>query len=472
MLSLFKINDPYKILIVLIMAVMVQLPIILSGINITLPEIEWNTVGQKLAAGGELYVDIFYPIGPLSAQIYRLIAYISPDNFILYRILGLLLVIMQASILNFQMIRFKAYNQNTYVPSLIYVALMLGMEDFITLSPQLMGLSFVIPATGIVFKLIEGRRRSDEDFLKIGVLSGFSVLFYPLYIIFIFPLLIALLFFTNTLLRRYLVLIAGIALPVFLTWLKYYWYGQLDLFYFNLKFLFLSKNDVALLSWDNLLLLMIIPVLFLIYSFIRIMQSSAFVNYQVRLQKFYFLYTIFGLLIIIMDYHQASYILIVLIPVATFFVSHLFLMIKNTLISEIIFLTFLGLLIFQNLSISIDPSSDRRMLDFTGQYLMGDGVNDLAIDSRILVLGNDTRKYYRNRLATPYLSWTIFQNQVDQLDDYGMIIDVYENFMKDLPEMIIDDRKVMPVLLLRMPELAHLYRKGTGQTYVLDPRSH
>ena len=80
LLSIFKINDPYKILIVFIIAIVIQLPIFISGINITMPEIEWHTLGNKMATGAELYVDVYYPIGPISAQVYRLLSYISPDN--------------------------------------------------------------------------------------------------------------------------------------------------------------------------------------------------------------------------------------------------------------------------------------------------------------------------------------------------------------------------------------------------------
>jgi hypothetical protein len=293
LLSLFKINDPYKILIVLFVAVIIQLPIFISGINITLPEIEWHTVGSKLVEGGELYIDIYYPIGPLSAQVYRLLSFIAPDGYLIYRVLGLLLVIIQAIIFNLGLIQYKAYNQNTYVPSLIYVVLMMGMEDYITLSPQLMGLTFVLFSIGLTFRIIEGRKRADEDFIKIGLFSGFAVLFYPLYILFLVPVLIALIFFTNTILRRYLLLLFGAILPFFLTWLKFYWYDQLDEFYFNLDFLFLASSSGALISWKGIFGISLIPGLLLFYSFFRVMQSLGFINYQVRLQKYYFLYVIF-----------------------------------------------------------------------------------------------------------------------------------------------------------------------------------
>jgi hypothetical protein len=448
------------------------LPIFITGINITLPEIEWNTLGNKLASGGELYVDIFYPIGPLSAQVYRLLSYISQDAYFLYRILGLLMVIIQAVILNVSLIQSKAYNQNTYVPTLIYVVLMMGMEDFITLSPQLMGLTFVILSISITFKLIEGRHRSDEDFLKIGLYTGFSILFYPLYIFLTIPIIIALLFFTNTLIRRYLLLLSGIALMFFLTWLKFFWYGQLDTFYYNLNFLIISSTDVASIPWNNLIALLIIPAILLLFSFFRIIQSTAFINYQVRLQKYYFLYVIFGMLIILLDYHQTSHILIVIIPVTAFFISHLFLMLKKVIISEVLFLTFISLLIFQSYSVSFELSGERQFLNFSNQYLNTEDRTMEVSEKKILILGEDTRKYFGNSLATPYLSWVMLRNKLDRIDSYDNIIEVYENFIKDLPELIIDEHAVMPVLLSRLPELSKMYHKSGSQTYSRNPKNH
>jgi len=304
LLSIFKINDPYKILVVFIIAIMIQLPVFISGINITLPEIEWHTLGNKLVKGGELYVDVYYPIGPLSAQVYRFLSYIIPDNYLIYRILGLLLVIIQAVLFNYSLIQYKAYNQNTYVPSLIYVILMMGMEDYITLSPQLMGLTFVILSIALTIRLIEGRKRSEEDFLKIGLYTGLSVLFYPLYVFLFLPILIALLFFTNTVIRRYLLLAFGLTLPLFLTWLKYFWHNQLTEFYYNLNYLIIPGNDGAIISWQSHIAIIVIPGIYLGYALLRIAQSTAFINYQVRLQKYYFLYVIFGILIILLDYHQ------------------------------------------------------------------------------------------------------------------------------------------------------------------------
>ncbi len=467
MLSLFKINDPYKILIILFVAVIIQLPIFISGINITLPEIEWHTVGTKLAEGGELYIDVYYPIGPLSAQVYRLLSLVAPDGYLIYRILGLILVIIQAVIFNIGLIQYKAYNQNTYVPSLIYFVLLMGMEDYITLSPQLMGLTFILFSISLTFKIIEGRKRADEDFIKIGLFSGFAALFYPLYILFIFPVIIALIFFTNTIIRRFLLLVLGVFLPFFLTWLKFYWFNQLDEFYFNLDFLFLAGSSGSLLSWKGIFGIFLIPGLLLLYSFFRVMQSLGFINYQVRLQKYYFLYVVFGILIVLLDYHQSSHILIVFIPVMAFFIAHLFLMMRKTIIAETLFVAFLSLIVLQNYNSSFSVIEGSEFLDYSNQYAGSNSSFSKGQGERILVMGNGTDRYLGNYLSTPYLSWVMLEHQLEHLDNYNVIVRIFENFEKDLPEIIIDEHSTMPEILSRIPELSELYTKRGNQIYNL-----
>lgn len=450
---------------------LIQLPLFISGINITLPEIEWHMVGAKLVEGGELYVDIYYPIGPLSAQVYRLLTFITPDGYLIYRILGLLLVIVQAVIFNFGLIQYKAYNQNTYVPSLVYVILMMGMEDYITLSPQLMGVTFVLFSINLTFRIIEGRKRADEDFLKIGLFSGFAALFYPLYILLLIPILIALIFFTNTIVRRYLLLVFGAMLPFFLIWLKFYWYNQLDEFYFNLDFLFLAGNAGALISWKGIFGILMIPGLLLLYSFFRVMQSLGFINYQVRLQKYYFLYVIFGILIIFLDYHQSSHILIVLVPVMAFFIAHLFLMMRKVIIAEIFFIAFLSLIVFLNYNSSFGLIKGNDFIDYSNQYAGKDIMPSEERGGRILVMGSSTSRYFGNYLSTPYLSWVMLEDQINQMDNYNTVIEIFENFKKDLPEIIIDESSAMPELISKIPELSGLYIKRSNQVYSLKPKN-
>jgi len=60
LLRIFKINDPYRLIIVLLFLIAIQLPFYLSNLRITIPEIEWQVLGRELANGKTLYVDIYH----------------------------------------------------------------------------------------------------------------------------------------------------------------------------------------------------------------------------------------------------------------------------------------------------------------------------------------------------------------------------------------------------------------------------
>ncbi len=253
MLSIFKINDPYRLIIVLLFLIAVQLPFYFSNLFITIPEIEWQVLGRELANGKTLYVDIYHNTGILSSLVYWILAEILPGNYFVYRLLALLLIFFQALLFNVILIQHRAYNQNTYVPAAIYAVLMMGIPDIGMLSPQLMSLTFILFAFDLTFSHIEGKKKVDWIVLKIGLYLGIASLFFPLNYLILLSTILAFVFYTSTTLRRYLLLIFGFILPYLLVWLKYYWFDQQADLNYILKYLLLPSTHQALLSWESIL---------------------------------------------------------------------------------------------------------------------------------------------------------------------------------------------------------------------------
>jgi len=270
LLSVFKINDPYRLIIVLLFLIAVQLPFYLSDLFITIPEIEWQVLGRELANGKTLYVDVYHNTGILSSLVYWILSEILPGNYFIYRLLALFLIFFQALLFNIILIQHKAYNQNTYVPAAVYALLMMGIPDIAMLSPQLMSLTFILFAFDLTFSHIEGRRMQDSIVLKIGVYLGIASLFYPLNYLILISTILSFVFYTNTILRRYFLLIVGFLLPYLLVWLKYYWFDQQADFNYILKYLLLPSTHQALLTWKSVFFLLALPIIYLIFSFIKI----------------------------------------------------------------------------------------------------------------------------------------------------------------------------------------------------------
>jgi hypothetical protein len=434
---------------------------------ITIPEIEWQVLGRELAEGKTIYVDVYHNTGILSSWIYWLLSEVLPGNYFIYRLIALFLIFFQAVLFNIILINHKAYNQNTYVPAAVYALLMMGIPDLAILTPQLMSLTFILLAFDLTFRHIEGRRKQDWVVLTIGFYLGIASLFYPLnYLIFLSTVL-AFVFYTNTILRRYLLIIIGFLLPYLLIWLKYYWYDQHSDFSFILKYLFLPSTHLNLISWTSILLLLAVPLIFLVLSFFKLIRAHAFINYQIRLQNFMLIIILVGGVMIFLDYYQTTHVLVLLIPSLSFFITHYFLLIRKAWISELLFFVFLVFMLSQNFLISYQNKKLSGMFMINAQRYQEVELPIKLEDKSILVLGKHTGEYYGNDLATPYLSWEIGQKHIKEMDTYERVIKVYENFSSDLPEVLIDKDEWVEQIFRKIPELSLRYKKLNDQVYLL-----
>jgi hypothetical protein len=383
-------------------------------------------------------------------------------------VLAVLVIFIQAVLFNVFLIRHKAYNMNTYVPAALYAVLMMSVADFTTLSPQLISLIFVLLAFDLTFRHIEGRRKQDWIILQIGFYLGLAFLFYSLNYLLLISTIFGFLFYTNTIFRRYLLLLAGFLMPVLLIWVKYYWFNQQDEFYLNFKYLLYPINDLNLVSLKSLIILFALPSVYMIFAFFKVLQTRAFINYQIRLQNFMVIVMIIGVLMIPMDYYRASHVLIMLVPPFAFFISHYFLLIRRKWISEIMFLVLISLAIFQNYVVSFNLIQQKDLLDVKKLYLED---NNLAItkqNKRILIFGEHEGEYYGNKLATPYLSWLISRDLFNNLNNYPAVINIYEKINKSYPEIIIDKEGIVEKIFDRIPEIKSRYRKTAQGTYLLQ----
>ncbi len=414
-----------------------------------------------------MYLDVYHPTGILSAAVYWVLDYIFPGNYLVYRMLALLLIFIQAVLFNVFLINHKAYNQNTYIPAAIYAILMMSIPDFATLSPQLMSLTFVLLAFDLTFRHIEGRRKRDWIILQIGFYFGLSTLFYSLNYLLLISTIFGFLFYTNTLFRRYILLLMGFMLPFLLLWTKFFWYGQQADFYFNLRYLFLPSGLHDLVSWQTMITVSIIPFLYLLFSFYKVLKAVAFINYQVRIQNFMFLILIIGALIIFLDYFQASHALVILVPSLAFYITHYFLLIRKAWISEIMFAMLISTLLFQNYGITKNLLFEKDWFNFEKLYFNPFEAAPEIKDKRILLLGQHTGEYYDNHLASPYLSWTMAIDQFNRMDRYPVVIKIYRKLNKDKPQILIDEAGIAGEIFERMPLLELQYREAGDKRYIL-----
>jgi hypothetical protein len=443
------------------------MPFYFSDLFITIPEIEWQVLGSELANGKTLYVDVYHNTGFLSSLVYWLLAEVLPGNYFVYRILGLLLIFFQALIFNIILIQAKAYNQNTYVPAAIYAVLMMGIPDVALLSPQLMSLTFILLAFDLAFQQVEGRRKQDWIVLKIGIYLGIATLFYPLNYLILLSTIMAFVFYTNTIFRRYFLLMVGFMLPFLLVWLKYYWFDQQADLNYILKYLIYPSASQILVSWKSIILLLAFPLLLFILSLVKIIKSRAFINYQTRLQNYMLLLIIAGFAMILIDYHQSTHVLVMLVPALSFFITHYFLLYKRGWLAEFIFMFFSILFITQGFLLSYNRTELSELINIETQRYEPVTLPISLENKKVLVLGDHHGEYYRNDLATPYLSWEIAREHIEEMDNYERVIKFFNNFSTDLPEVLIDKDEWAEKIFDKIPQLSIRYKKLNDQVYLL-----
>jgi hypothetical protein len=447
------------LIIIFFILIIISLPFFIGGRTLTVPELGWMIVGEKMSEGATLYVDIWSNISPLAASVYWLVDEIFGRSQMTYQIIGLLLVFVQGIIFNNTLLQFKAFNENNYVAAFIYTLLMTSHFDFFTLSPVLMSLTVLLQVFHLLFNYMQLRVKNDEMVLKIGLYLGLTVLFYLPMFLFIIVIILSFLFFTGVSLRMILLFLYGFLMPLLLVGAYFYFKDGTREFLTQFVFSYFIFSAEYLVPVGSFIIISAIPLIYLFFSIIKVFGQTGFTNFQTRLQQIMFLTMLVGFSIFLFVNIKAPYKLAIFVPPAAFFISHYFLLIRRKLWTEILFLVFLLSMVFVNWG-------SHYNLKFLGHYIGNEKMlvqistlQDVVAGKRILVLGNEVSLYQTARLATPYLDWRIARIHFDALDYYDNITSIYRNIMEDRPEMIIDKEQKMPELISKIPLLGTMYTR-------------
>lgn len=464
MLNYFRLNDPYRLIIIFILLLAIRLPVMLSDDALTMPELNYMLVGERMNDGASLYEGVWDNIAPLSAFVYMTIDFFFGRSQLAYQIIALLLVAFQCLIFNRLLLINKAYNENTYVPGLIYGLLMSFSFDFLTLTPVLMSITFLLLGLNNIFSHIEYRAKQDESILNIGLFLGVAYLFYLPSIIFGVATLLIFSFFTGTVGRRYLLMVFGFILPMLLAASYFLLVGRVQVFVYNFLNPLLDYEVQKYMSFTGVLILFSVPLLFLILSLVRISQRARFTNYQVRLTQVMFVWIIFSAGFVFLSGTLSPNIFTVFVPSAAFFLSHYFLLIKKRFVAELAFLAFFTSVILFNLGIYFNFFISMEHLDFRN-YLVEDTTE--WKNKRVLVLDDNLQPYVNSYPATPFLNWQLSEELFRYPEYYDNLTILQKGFANDMPEVIIDEHQVLPSVFERLPQIQNRYEEARENVYYL-----
>ena len=465
MLSFFKINDPYRLAIILLLILAIRLPLFYFGVPIIIPEVKWLLIGEAIANGKDMYKDIWDFTGPLSAGLYSLLHLAFGKSIGAYRAISMLLVLIQCGIFNNLLLSNKAYNQNTYVPAFMYMIFMHMSFDFFTLSPVLMGMTFALLAVNNLFQRMDNTTR-DELFVQMGFYLGIATLFYLPFFLYFIVIILSLLIYTGSIFRRMLLMVYGYLIVMILAALYYFWFDSLSIFrilYAESAF-FLDSFDYF--TWKEYLGLSAVPLAIFIVAYFKTKTVGRYINAQIKIQNVMLMFMSMGILAVLLSKEFSTYQLIYIVPCLAFYTSHYLLLLKRWIVAETITSIICGLILLNMLFPLKEWLFVNEFVSYDNLIAKESPYKQITSEKEILVIGDHIELYQGASLATPYLNWQFSQKHLENLEYYDNLTETFINFSNDLPEIIIDEKGVAEKLFDKMPTIALKYSQHDSFDHV------
>ncbi len=468
MLTFFRINSFFQIITLFVLMLLLKMLFIIRPLPVLLPELEWMLLGEKLNQNIPLYGGVLTDVGPFSALVYQLIDFWFGRSQAAYEVFASVVVFFQALLFVFITHNRQTFTERNYVPGLIYMLLMNVSFDLTKLSPPLMALTFLLLALNILLRQIESRSGVTDDVFEVGLFIGIASLFHLPSFAYILWAIASLVFFTAVNLRQIFLVLLAFILPVFFTFLFFYFSDTGEAFKDMWLMGIFRINRFSLEGIDSLFAAYLLPFLLTIFGVFRVLRGSRYNSFQNRSHQITILFGLFAFVSLVLSKNLIPYHLCFLIPALALFISGFFLHLKGTFIPEVIFISFMLCVLG---------------IQFQGVFpLAGNGydqlghlrVKEVALPEqlqgkKILVTGDRTDAYRHSPMATGYLNWNLSKRDLQHPDNYESIVNIYKNFSRDMPEVILDHQNVIPAIFNYLPDLKEKYIPYSKGVYTLKP---
>jgi hypothetical protein len=463
LLRFFRINDPYRLLGLLFILILLSLPLLINEPALTLAELKSMVVGESLLEGKLMYVELYDDTPPLSSLFFATLDFLFGRSLSARHITALLLIFFQAGFFGVLLINNKAYTENTYVPALIFAVLCFFSFDVLTTSPELLASTILLLVLNNLFKEIEFKIQRDEIILNLGVYLGLTTLLVCSYWIFLPGSVMILLIYGRLSLRRIGLLVFGFLLPhLLITTLYYYWDGA-DLLYRNFYMSYFTMTGKMLVSWRGILTLGAIPLVYFLFSIVMMNRKARLTKYQSQLLQVMFLWMVIALLTIWASRQFTPASLVLFVPPLAYFISYYLLLIRRWWIAETMLWLFIAAVMGVNIS---SLKGNLAAIDYSKLFLPKE--SSTVSDKKVMILGEDWPIYRNNRLGGYFLNWKLSAPVFNQLGTYDHLESVADSFETDPPEVIIDKAMKMEEVMRRIPALKSKYRKEGGYYWLIS----
>ena len=461
-LRYFRINDPYRLLALLVLMVLASLPILIDSPELTLQELHDMVVGERVG-NKILYVDLVDRTPPLMAVIDGLLNFFLGRSLVGRHLLALFVLFFQAAYFGMLLINNRAYNENTYVPSLIFGVLCFLSFDMLSPTPEVFASTLMLFSLNNIFKEIEFRIDRDTITLSLGFFIGLASLIELSYLVFLPGAILILILFARTSLRKILLVLLGFGLAHGIVFTLYYYYGHTVDLWQNFYVANLKEASTVMVSLRTLAVMAIVPGIYFLISLFMLTRDARFTKYQSQIFQVLFLWFLLAAIEVWLKAGIAPHSFIIFLAPLAYFVSHCLLLIRRKPISEFMLWVFVsGILV-------IGVSSQRGWIpgvDFSEMSVAPSPYDQQIRNKRVMVVGEDPGIYRSNTLGGGFFDWELSRVYFEHPGYYEHVIRMSRAFEEDAPEVIVDKENKMEGVLERLPAVRQRYRKE-GSIYVL-----
>ena len=433
--------------------------------DIIYPELKSLIIGEKILEGRTMYSEIIDLSGPLAAWFNGLIELVFGGSILARRLLAFFVLFFQASFVGIMFADKKAFSENTYIPSLLYAILAFFSFDTLSLTPELLGMGFVLLALNNLLKEIEFREQRNESIFNLGIYIALASLFSFSFFVYLPGALLILIIFTRHPARKYFLLICGFLIPHLLLLSIFYLQDasrEMWQYYYLPN---LAMNASRSIPSSGLWVLGAIPLVFLLISLFMLNREARLTKYQTQLVQSMFFWMIFSFLHVLFSRDIRPQSFLTVIPSLSFFMTHSLLVIHKKKYAEI----GIWILLITTICLSYLARYDVIQVDYSKLLVKDEKLNRPA--SRVLVLDNGINIYKEYSLASPFFNWELSEPIFATPEYYESVITVYQGISNDPPDVIrdVDDR--LKPFLDRIPQLKSMYVRAAPY-YVKQPPSN
>jgi hypothetical protein len=462
LLSFFKVNDPFRLIGVGIYLIILSvLLLVVFPFPITEPRLLWIILGERLSDGYFLYLDVIDDTGPLSAGFFTLIHWLFGRSEIAYELIGRLLILFQIVYWNSTLLKYRVFEENTYLPAIIMAALFHFSFDMLGLSPALLGSTFLILALGQLFSQTVLQKDTSESILLIGIYGGLAAGFHPNFIIFLPYIIFTGIAISGFSFRQLLLALVGFSLPILLILVFYYWNDGLSeaLKIWPMIFGYGKYEYQSHFTW---LILGAFPLLLALigYFYAAVLRGST-INQQ-KQRQLIVIWLIFSVLEILLIKRQAAFQLLIFVPSLTYLITSFFINIGRG---------FLGKASFFLLVLALPVAGWWYWQGKTGgnsnYFVNTTGEIDLGDAKKIMILGSDSSPYLKAPLGGPFLNYRLSQTYLESEMNLMEKATLYKNMLNQKPQLVIDSEGVFKSILNDYPILEQSYTQVKPGVYHL-----